>query len=303
MPSALVRRVGGEVGEDRGVGDLLDQPGAEDRRGNPEDDVAVADLPLEVLLPDVAARRIRVAGDHEEVVTPPSRLPSGLYWRRASRIGPFWRDERRHDVAREPELVRSRGTGGSPPGSCHRWPGWLWQPAHPTKLKRGPTPSATSSSSGEVLQPDLEHLLLVGGQAGEGPAGSRRPPRTPGSLTRSCAWMIPERLKNATIRTTIGVATAVCSQVVSAFCPGCTREPATPPDTSCGRQEHAVDIKSGKPDARRASAEALGKHAQTPTVTPVVFSGSGKNGPKRLASEKTAFEGGGPRACAIIVRR
>ena len=57
-----------EVGEDRAIGDLLDQPGAEGRRGNPEDDVLVADLPLEVLLPDVAAGGVRVPGDHEEGV-------------------------------------------------------------------------------------------------------------------------------------------------------------------------------------------------------------------------------------------
>ena len=69
MPrSLLARRVGVLIGDDRAIGNLLDQPGAEHRRGNPEDDVLVTDLLLEVLLPDVAPCGIRVPGDHEEGV-------------------------------------------------------------------------------------------------------------------------------------------------------------------------------------------------------------------------------------------
>src|SRR5207245_2262415 len=64
----LGERVAGEVGDNRAVGDLLDQPGAEDRRGDPEDDVVVEDLPLEIRLLDGAADGIRVPGDHEEGV-------------------------------------------------------------------------------------------------------------------------------------------------------------------------------------------------------------------------------------------
>jgi hypothetical protein len=61
----LGERVGGQVGHDRAVADLLDEAGAEDGCGNPEDDVVVPDLSLEVLLRDGAAGRLRVSGDDE----------------------------------------------------------------------------------------------------------------------------------------------------------------------------------------------------------------------------------------------
>ena len=80
--------------------------------------------------------------------------------------------------------TRNRGfTAGLVPPTA----GWLWQPAHPTKLKRGPTPSSTSSSSEKSARPYGEHLGLVGGQAGNrAPCSSRPAPNAgvPGSERR-----------------------------------------------------------------------------------------------------------------------
>src|SRR5205085_5455497 len=60
------------VGENRGVGDLLDQPGAEGRRRNAENDVAGGELTLEVRLFDGAAAgvaaRIHAPADDEQRV-------------------------------------------------------------------------------------------------------------------------------------------------------------------------------------------------------------------------------------------
>jgi hypothetical protein len=85
----LVVEIGVEIRHERAVLDVLDEAGAEDRRGNPEDDVAVADLGLEVLLPDVAAAACGFPVITKSACTPPSREPSELNWKRASRIGPF----------------------------------------------------------------------------------------------------------------------------------------------------------------------------------------------------------------------
>src|SRR5207247_1672207 len=72
------------IGDDCGVGDLLDQPGAEHRGGNAKDHVVVGELPLEVRLPDRAAagvgvgRALVAAADHEEPMDAAVRRAVGL---------------------------------------------------------------------------------------------------------------------------------------------------------------------------------------------------------------------------------
>ena len=86
--------------------------------------------------------------------TPPSRLPSGLYWKRASRMGP---SSVMNEGTTLPVNRRSaRGTRNSgfsaglvPPTRVG------YGSPHPTKLKRGPTPSVTPSSSEKSSRPTV----------------------------------------------------------------------------------------------------------------------------------------------------
>src|SRR5882724_10905612 len=96
--TGLRERAGAQVGDDRAVLDLLDQPGAEDRRGDPENDVVVVDLLLEVLLLDRASPGVRMPGDHEERVDAAVARTVGIELEPRFPDRTVQGDERRNDV-------------------------------------------------------------------------------------------------------------------------------------------------------------------------------------------------------------
>ena len=117
----LDREVGGLVGEDGRVGDLLDQAGAEQRRGDAENHVLVAHLRREVLLGKAATGRVGTARDGEERmdasvsgavrVLHEARLahrPVGAHERRQRVVGA--------ELASERDLRIQRGAGAADGG-------------------------------------------------------------------------------------------------------------------------------------------------------------------------------------------
>ena len=64
----LLTEVGVHVGQDGGIGDRLDQSAAEHRSGNAEDEIVFLRRLREVVLGDVAARRVGAPGDGEQVM-------------------------------------------------------------------------------------------------------------------------------------------------------------------------------------------------------------------------------------------
>src|SRR5262249_35493908 len=104
------RRVGAQIVDDGSVGEALDEPRSEDRRRDPEDDVAVADLRLEVFLPDVARAgrnfRVRMPADHEERVDAPVTRAIGIELEASLADRSVTSDERRDGVVHELEVGR-----------------------------------------------------------------------------------------------------------------------------------------------------------------------------------------------------
>ena len=112
--------------------------------------------------------------------TPPSRLPSNLYWNRASRIGPsslmndgtlFW----------APKALAT-ATCGFIAGEVPPVAGWMWQPPQLSRLKRGPRPSPTPSASSYSTRPAWKNISSLGVRPGSDPPAPASPVRTPGSL-------------------------------------------------------------------------------------------------------------------------
>ena len=121
--------------------------------------------------------------------TPPSGVPSGCCTNRASRTGPFSGQERRHAVAcRRPS---ANATCGLIAGLVPPIAGCEWQPPQLSRFMRGPSPSSTSSASSKSSLPARKYSFSLLSQAGERPAGSGGPPRTPGSF----AWCDRRRLR------------------------------------------------------------------------------------------------------------
>src|SRR5213594_2853696 len=162
----LDERVRGQVVEDRGVGDRLDESRAECRRGNPEDDVAVADLGLEVFLPDAATAGARVAGNHEQGVDAAVAGAVGIVLEARFSNGPVGRDERRKDVALELQIPRHaeqgiRSRARATDGGLHM----AARAAHEVEARTDAVGDGLFLS--EIRLPFVEHLSLFRGQAGQ----------------------------------------------------------------------------------------------------------------------------------------
>ena len=99
------------VGEDGGVGNLLDQAGTEHGRRDPEDDVAGRELPIEIRLrnpaPGGVAAVVDAAADHEERVHAAVRRAVGMALEAHLADRAVEREKRRDRVAR-PERGRHR---------------------------------------------------------------------------------------------------------------------------------------------------------------------------------------------------
>src|SRR5262245_12653333 len=124
--------------------------------------------------------------------TPPSGEPSGFLTKRASRTGPFlvMNDGGLFPASNGP--VVAKVNCGLTSGELPPVAGWAWQPPQLSRLKRGPTPSATSSADAKSSLPSSKNATsppappgVVGGGPGGGRPGPAGPPRTPGSSARN----------------------------------------------------------------------------------------------------------------------
>src|SRR5205823_8903651 len=91
---ALVSCVSGLVRRDLAVRYLFDQARAENRGGNPEDDVVVGELPGEIWLRKDTPRRVLPTGDGEKVVHAAIRRPVRVSHEPCLTHGTVCRDER-----------------------------------------------------------------------------------------------------------------------------------------------------------------------------------------------------------------
>ena len=83
------RRVAGLTGQDRRIRNRLNQPSAERRCRNAEDDVVRGELRVVVRLREAAARGADAAADGEQGVHTSIRRPVAVSTNRVSRTGPF----------------------------------------------------------------------------------------------------------------------------------------------------------------------------------------------------------------------
>ena len=160
------RRVGPHVREDRGVGDGFDEPRAEDRRGDAENDVRIPALAgerisgrQEVRLGDVAAGGSVRPVMTKRSCTSPSLVPLGFLLKRASRTGPLAAmNQGTMFLAPLSVATAIRGfcAGLDPPVA-----GCEWQERHWLELKRGPSPllapPATTSTSPKRTDPSWKN--------------------------------------------------------------------------------------------------------------------------------------------------
>src|SRR5262245_26035871 len=118
--------------------------------------------------------------------TPPSGDPSRLRTKRASRTGPFCL-MKEGTVFVAPSLVAT-ATCGLTAGADPPVAGCEWQPTHESRLKRGPRPSATPSTSSNVSLAASNKSVCSVVSPGIAPPAPAVPPRTPGSFgPRVCA--------------------------------------------------------------------------------------------------------------------
>src|SRR5262249_8481442 len=150
-----------QVGEDRAVEDLLDEPGAEHRGRDPEGEVPALELLLEVLLRDSAGPGVWVTADHEEGVDATVGRAVALALEADLPHGAIRLDERRHVVLdrRESEVAGHaeqgiRGWAGAP----DLWLGVASGAAHEVE----PRPDAIGDRFffRELVASGIEHVLL-----------------------------------------------------------------------------------------------------------------------------------------------
>ena len=91
--------IGRQIGCEAGVRDPFHKSETEDRRGYAEDDVVARKLSSEVRLTDVATHRIRMPGDHEQLMHRAIRRPIPVADKACLANRTVLRDERRHDVS------------------------------------------------------------------------------------------------------------------------------------------------------------------------------------------------------------
>ena len=156
--------------------------------GIAEDDVVVADLSLEILLLDIAARGVRVPGDHEEGMDTAVAGTVGIELEASLADGAVRRNEGRNPVP----CPEAEGAHHGEQGILRR--------ARAADVRLGMAAPASVEVETraeaitdffrlvEVVPPYREHFLLVRVQAGEHATCSRCSPRTPGSRgPRNCA--------------------------------------------------------------------------------------------------------------------
>src|SRR5881396_2391622 len=118
--------------------------------------------------------------------TPPSRLPSGLNLNRASRTGPY--SVMKKGTRSVPPSFEENATCGFTAGLLPPVPGWLWQPAQLSRFIRGPSPSATTSTSSKSALPSVKKADCLAVNPAIGPPAPAGPPRTPGSRAVDDSW-------------------------------------------------------------------------------------------------------------------
>ena len=98
----LQGRVGLHVGEDRQAGDCFQQPGAEYRRGDTEDQVMIPSGGVEIRLGKGTAERIGSAGDREQIMHTSVARAVAVEFEARFPHRPIDRDEKRNDVLSAP---------------------------------------------------------------------------------------------------------------------------------------------------------------------------------------------------------
>src|SRR6266403_2328297 len=156
--------------------------------------------------------------------TPPSGLPSAFLMNRASRTGPF-------AVIKEGTVfpgatVEALASWGLMAGLVPPRAGWMWQPPQESRLKRGPSPSATASTCENC---GIPWLLKKSNSPGVRPPiaapAPGAPPRGPGSdcakqhvAVNRAARHIHSRVTLKTLTTFIGLPTTTALDRVHSRC-------------------------------------------------------------------------------------
>src|SRR6266481_1180653 len=147
--------------------------------------------------------------------TPPSALPFPFLMNRASRTGPL--DVMKEGTVFPGAIAEARASCGLLAGLLPPNAGWMWQPPQESRLKRGPSPSATPSTCKNCCTP---WLLKKSSSPGVSPPigvpAPGAPPRGPGSdcakqhvAVSKAARHIHSRADLKTLTTFIGLPTTV----------------------------------------------------------------------------------------------